>query len=115
MFEALVIGAHLATASDHRGYETITPGLYLRADSCLTLGAYRNSVGSRSLYAGCTLQSGPWALTVGAVTGYGRPLAPLVVPSYRWAIGAHSSARIALIPAPPGGAAALHFAVERAF
>lgn len=110
--------------TEERAYRSVTPGLYLRLANGATIGAYRNSHGRGSAYAGWTFQTedGRWALTVGGVTGYPGPaIAPLVVPSLRLgldAVGAPGwSARIAVMPKPPrqdNGAAAIHFALERA-
>lgn len=144
--QGAVIGVHLlslhsnptyVTEADFFGrplqaerFETVTPGVSLRLANGATFGAYRNSYGRGSAYAGWTFETADqrWALTVGAVTGYpGRPVAPLVVPSLRLgldAVGAPGwSARIALIPKPPThghgitrteGTAALHIALEKA-
>lgn len=70
--DAWTIGLHLLTAHAVPGYEAVTPGVYARHESGLTFGAYRNSIGRRSAYAGWTFESGRFALTVGAVSGYGR-------------------------------------------
>jgi len=76
-----------------------------------TVGAFRNSIGRNSGYAGWTWQAGPFGLTAGAITGYPRAkVLPLLVPSYRLASGV----RISVVP-NPFGAAALHLSLEHQF
>lgn len=117
----LIVGAHLLTA--HLGqhahqYRTVTPGLYVRAaEGGLTLGAFRNSHGRASAYAGWTWQHGPFALTAGAATGYPqRRVSPLLIPSVALPVpGTSSSAvRLALVPKPPydGASGGVHLAWE---
>ncbi len=67
-----ILGLHLLTAHAAQGYEAITPGAYARHESGFTVGAYRNSIGRPSAYAGWTFETEDrrFALTVGAVTGY---------------------------------------------
>ena len=67
-----VIGLHLGShhfpgaASLH----DINPGVYVRLDNGLTAGVYRNSFKRTSVYLGYTVEHGPFALTVGAISGY---------------------------------------------
>lgn len=122
--DALILGLHLATA--HFGapanahFQNVNPGIYLRTEQGLTLGAYRNSNNRHSNYVAWTWSTadGRWSITAGAVTGYPRyPVSPLLVPSVRipfsnvpggWA------ARIAYLPKPHNrGASGMHFSVER--
>lgn len=126
MTAALILGLHLATA--HFGSATAAqlqgsnPGIYLRTDAGLTLGAYRNSHGLRSSYAGWTwtTDDGRWSLTAGGVTGYPRArVSPLLVPSLRVPLvgdGATGwAARISYLPKPHSdGAQGLHLSLERA-
>lgn len=125
-----LIGIHLFTQHQpasydgphgrHR-YESITPGVYARAPSGLTFGAYRNSYGDPAAYAGVTLETRDrrWALLLAGVVGYHRsPLLPLIVPSVRFEIDERWAMRIAATPKPPGsdrGAAMVHLTVERQF
>lgn len=119
----LVLGIHLATAHSSGGMQGFNPGLYLRQDSGLTVGAYRNSYGRASAYAGWTFETADkrFALTVGAVSGYpAAPLMPVVVPSVRFALGQASgegawAVRVSLLPKPPkeGSAAGVHLSIER--
>lgn len=93
MLEAWIIGLQLASAHFGSGAEAMewaTPGIYARHPSGFTAGAYRNSQGHGSAFAGWTWQteSRTWAITVGAVTGYERAsVLPLVVPSMRIPMG----------------------------
>ena len=105
-----LIGLHLLSLHAQPGMETATPGLYARhAPTGATLGLLRNSEGRASAYAGLTLQRGPLAVTLGAVTGYQRAsVLPLVVPSVRFDGGL----RLSVIP-NPWGPAALHISLER--
>jgi hypothetical protein len=121
----VVLGLHLATA--HFGQpadehlQGVTPGVYLRSAAGLTVGAYRNSYGSGSAYAGWTWSTadGRWSITAGAVTGYPRAtLSALLVPSVRLPLADLApgwAARIAYLPKPHSdGAHGLHLSLERA-
>lgn len=92
-------GAHLLSFHKPGSHmETVTPGLYALHSSGVTLGAYRNSEGKFSTYAGYSTEY----LTVGLVTGYNRrPVLPMLVPSYKFSNGY----RISLIPNPFGPSA----------
>lgn len=119
--EHLVVGAHLVTAhTKPDGKESATPGLYLRWPNGITVGAYRNSYGDGSVYAGYTVEAFDrhLALTVGGVTGYrAQKVLPLVVPSVRIGLWGDTSLRVAYLPKPPkyGSSAAVHFSVEARF
>lgn len=111
------LGLHVASAHERGGYESSTPGLYLRAPSGATLGLLRNSQGRSSAYAAHTWQSVDrrWALTAGLVSGYdSAPVSPLLCASLRQPLGAGRALRLAYIPRPPGkgGSAALHLSLE---
>ena len=124
--EAWIIGLHLWSShfgacyespAGCRPYESATTGIYLRAPSGLTIGAYRNSYGGDSAYAGWTFETsdGRFALMVGAVTGYHRaPVLPVVVPSMRIELGQQTALRASFIPkVEKKGANVLHLAIER--
>lgn len=72
------IGVHLYSphfdvdreAPEHLQPRDVTPGLYWRSDSGLTLGVVRNSHSRWAGYAGYTLERGRWGLTLGAISGY---------------------------------------------
>jgi hypothetical protein len=124
LLHGIVLGLHLATAHSAPGFETATPGIYLRAESGFTAGAYRNSNGRGSAYLAWTWETGDFlgqrrfALTVGAVTGYeAQPVMPLLVPSVRIGLGEQLSMRLAFIPKPParGSAYGLSLSLEQEF
>lgn len=110
--QAQTLGLHVATWHDRSGYNNINPGVYVRTDSGFTAGAYRNSIRKPSVHAGYTWAKptsfGDISLTAGAVTGYDRPLQPLLVPSIR---AGHT--RLTILPrADPKGAAGAHLSWE---
>lgn len=106
--EAHTIGINTVTAHTGGGYRWDTPGLYVRRDDGLTLGALRNSLGRTSLHASQTWERGPWAVQAGAITGY--PMAP-VVPLLTGSVLIGNHHRLILIPGPRNRMA-LHYAVE---
>lgn len=71
-FAPAIIGLH--TVSLHLPQEdylnNVNPGIYVRAENGATAGVYRNSIGRASFYAGITFEYGPFALTLGGLTGY---------------------------------------------
>lgn len=96
-----VVGVHLLSLHPtEAGNRAFTPGGYVKAESGLTFGGYYNSIGRCSLYAGWTFDAlgGSLGLTVGGITGYGRPVTPLVAPSVRWALGDGQSVRLVVLP-----------------
>lgn len=76
--QADTMGVHLYSphfgvdrdAPEHLQPRDVTPGLYWRGDSGLTLGVVRNSHNRWAGYAGYTLERGRWAITLGAISGY---------------------------------------------
>lgn len=121
MMDALIIGLHLATAHgpapEGVQLQSFNPGVYVRAASGLTVGAFRNSHGRASVYGGWTWSTTDqrWSITAGAVTGYPRArVLPLVVPSMRVGIADGWALRTSLLVNPArDGAHGLHFGVER--
>lgn len=110
----------IGTYERRRRFEGRNPGVYVRLDGGATLGVLRNSYGTTSAYAGWTWQTDAdrYAITLGVITGYpGRAVAPLVVPSVRIGLTDATSARLSLLPRPPGGdgSAGLHLSLERRF
>jgi hypothetical protein len=88
---AQTMGLHVASvhlpAGD--GMNNANPGLYARWHNGATVGAYYNSLRRVSLYAGWTIEQGPFALTVGLVSGYQKKReARECSPSEREAFGA---------------------------
>lgn len=113
------IGFHVA--SHHvpsREFNNMNPGAYVRWDNGLTLGGYYNSERRMSVYAGYTQEWGPFALTMGAVTGtiYGfkrRAVMPMIVPSLRLGSVGPADVRVAVLPKlGKGGATVVHLMLE---
>lgn len=110
--ERYTTGLHLATWHDSGSYNDRNPGVYLRTPAGWTAGTYHNSHRRQSVHVGRTWRHatgwGDLSITMGAVTGYARPLQPLVVPSLRiWHV------RLTALPrADPKGAAGVHLSVE---
>lgn len=77
------MGVSLASIHDRGGLRTFTPGIYYSADSGVSLGAFSNSYGRLSTWAGYRLGD-RYAVTLGVVTGYPRGAMPLVLPSVRF-------------------------------
>ncbi len=113
-----ILGLHLFSAhvpncwgEPCQRYEVFTPGIYAKAPSGLTVGAYRSSYGDGSTYVGWTFETKDrrFALLVGGVTGYSRAsVLPLIVPSVK--VG---NVRLAFMPRfEKGGASVAHVAVE---
>jgi hypothetical protein len=140
------VGLHLVSvhaedgksASGSRGWNNATYGAYAIWSNGFTVGAYRNSLYRQSYYAGWTLSHGPFAITLGAVTGYDRVVTsggdhtaircesvcrevqlkdvilPMVAPSVVLPITNNTNARLILMVAPRSPAA-LNFSIERTF
>ena len=138
---AQTIGVHLVSVHvPARDYlQSFNPGIYVRTESGLTAGVYRNSLGRTSVYAGFTIDSGRFSLTVGATTGYQKRqwfgtcpdgnveaecwdgvtnavLLPVFSPSVRLPDVAGFTPRLSFIPGLGAGSAnAVHLSVEKGF
>lgn len=68
----VTIGLHLGSHHfpEATNLHDVNPGVYVRTDDGITAGVYRNSFGRTSAYLGVTVEHGPFALTVGAISGY---------------------------------------------
>lgn len=118
---AIVVGMHLSTAHFNMApgvaMQDRNPGLYLRFSNGATGGAYRNSEGRVSAYAGWTFSSanGRWSITAGGVTGYrDERVGPLLVPSVRLGSAAGLSVRLSyLAKTRKDGAQGVHLSIER--
>lgn len=124
--EAWVIGLHLLSLHSPNCHDTrwscepynnVNAGIYARAPSGLTFGAYRNSYGRPSAYAGWTFEtdSKRFALSVAVASGYpARPINPLVVPSVRFDLAGQWSLRLSGGPRIDSkGATVVHASIER--
>jgi hypothetical protein len=109
---ALAIGVSIASYHFDRDipYQEINPGVYAICDKW-TAGVYRNSFNDLSVFAGYSLELGPFSIALGVVTGYGRygkSVQPLIFPSVK--IG---PVRLGVIPPPePKAKGALTLSVE---
>ncbi len=67
-----VVGVHISSIHIPASSELkdANPGIYFRHESGATAGVYRNSLGRTSFYAGYTTERGPFALTLGVISGY---------------------------------------------
>ena len=112
--QAQAIGVHLGSYhGGAAGMNNINPGVYYKADSGFTAGAYYNSHRRPSAYMGYTHEWGALAVTVGAITGYNRTALPMVVPSLRIVEFHQVTARLAFVPkVRRDGASAVHLMVE---
>ena len=66
------VGLHLGSRHfpEAANLHDINPGVYVRLDNGLTAGVYHNSFKRTSIYLGYTVEHGPFALTLGAISGY---------------------------------------------
>ena len=115
---ATTVGVHVATWHSEPGYNGRNPGLYVKTDSGLTFGAYRNSERANTVYAGQTWESDSAAglrvaATAGLITGYRRAaVLPFVLPSVLIA----DTVRITYVPrCDPKSSEAVHLSIERKF
>lgn len=72
LLQGLVLGLHLASihvpANDHQN--NFNPGVYVRTETGLTVGVYRNTIRRTSVYFGQAFTHDRFSLLVGAVNGY---------------------------------------------
>lgn len=114
------LGLHTATWHSRPGYQAATPGAYLRWHNGATLGAYRNSEGRGTAYAGWTWSTDEHArlsaaFTAAAATGYSAaPVVPLLAPSVAWRATPSTTLRLLTLPKwhPKQGATAVSLSVE---
>ena len=110
---SLILGVHLASThlnTDNTGLNNANVGVYGECDGW-TAGVYRNSYRRTSLYAAHTWHWGPFALTAGAVTGYGGAwMKPLIAPSVT--IGPF---RVAGLPPALGEPGVFHLSIQHEF
>ena len=116
---AQTFGIHLASVHDSykQDWNDANPGLYLRLENGATIGTFKNSERSQSVYAGW---SKDWSLTsridagimLGGITGYQRAkVLPMAVPSVRLAVTETMGIRTSFI-FNPRGASAVHLSAE---
>ena len=115
---AVVVGINLISLHAQSGYETFTPGAYVRygEEAFVSAGAYRNSEAKLSTHAGVGYEwrFGQWGVggSVGVVTGYQRSVQPYIFPSVSYRFESFVGRLILAPPSDPKSSAALSFAVE---
>lgn len=112
------VGLHIGSRHALPGMNDSNPGAYARNAAGYAAGAYYNSHERISVWAGrqFAADAGPLqaALLVGAVTGYYRPITPMVVPSVAATTG-RLTTRLSYIPRNPTkthSSAAMHLSAE---
>lgn len=112
----LVIGVHLLSAHSQAGMNNENPGLYVRAQSGLTAGFYRNSLERQTSYAGWTFETENkvLALSVVGASGYRPGVQVIPMLSAHIPLATDLAARVGYVPKPPGlqGSHVLHLMVE---
>jgi hypothetical protein len=75
---------HVASVHSAPGFEALTPGIAMRCDTGIQIGAFRNSVAKTSLYASylhdvkLSDYLGVWG-ALGVATGYDWPVVPIAI------------------------------------
>ena len=127
-----VVGLHLVSAHipNKSWTNNYNPGIYVKADNGLTVGVYYNTLSRVSVYAGYTLEAWPFALVLGATSGYKKHLSPgggmrgtsngylslMLAPSVKLPVEAWGvSPRLSFVPRIGSGSSVFHLSVERAF
>ena len=114
---ALAGAAHAGTLGLHIGsqhfpaqdFNNANPGAYYISDDGWTVGTYYNSERKQSVYAGKSWDFGPFRLQAGLITGYSRPVLPLVAPS----VGLGAGFRLTVLPkVERGGSSVIHLMYE---
>lgn len=106
------VGLHTLSLHSDSGYNGVNPGVYAVWPNGVAGGAFHNSYERTSAYAGWFWHidsAQRFGVLFGAATGYGSTtekmlLAPLVAPSFRWALHDGMSARLSWFPDPRQGA-----------
>lgn len=118
------VGVHIGSLHSQPGFESRNFGVSHRWSNGVTIGAFNNSYGQVSTYAGWLWNldaAGRFGLFIGAATGYGNteeslPLAPIVAPTTRWRFDDRWAVRLSWFADPRAGAAqVLHLSVERSY
>lgn len=104
------LGLHIG--SQHfpaQQYNNSNPGVYYISDQGWTAGTYYNSERKQSVYAGKSWDYGPFRLQAGFITGYSRPVLPMVAPS----VGLGAGFRLTVLPkVERDGSAVIHLMWE---
>jgi hypothetical protein len=114
--QADTMGVHVATWHEKPGFNNVNPGLYYRTASGFQIGGYYNSNERLSLYAAQVWQWGWFSITAGVVTGYEKPIMPLILPSVRVLHTKDFDLNLSFIPqVTPKGSAAIHLSISKEF
>lgn len=129
MGHAATLGVHVGSTHYPGGsyQNNFNPGVYLRTDDGITVGAYYNTLRRASVYAGYTYQYGPFGLLGGVVTGYqpkvidgliygeGKTLTPMLALSLQLPDLGGFKPMVMLVPPFQNSPAVLHLAFEHRF
>ncbi|WP_395057403.1 hypothetical protein [Polaromonas sp.] len=127
--QATTFGLHLGSVhSPSESYQNnVNPGVYVRTDEGITAGMYHNTLGRVTVYAGATLEYGPFGVMAGVATGYkpkvidgrtygqGHTLTPVLAFSLSLPAIATITPKLIFIPAFQKGPAVFHLAIEKRF
>ena len=104
------LGLHIGSQHDPaRDFNNANPGAYYISDEGWTVGTYYNSERKQSVYAGKSWDFGPFRLQAGLITGYSRPVLPMVAPSVSLGAGF----RLTVLPkVERGGSSVIHLTWE---
>lgn len=126
---ATTFGLHLGSihAPSESYQKNFNPGVYVRTDEGITAGVYHNTLGRVTVYAGGTLEYGPFGVMAGVATGYkpkvidgktygsGRALTPVLAFSLSLPVIATITPKLIYIPAFEKSPAVFHLAIEKQF
>lgn len=119
-----------------QGQDDFNPGAYYRFDNGAGFGAYHNSMRRVSVWVGWSWASGPFAMTLGGITGYQRKnvevacgpgftycyraegaspgaIAPLIAPSVSLPAVLGITPRIVFMPGIRGASNVFHLTLEK--
>lgn len=101
--KADTFGVHLYTAHWTNKHNNNNTGLYYKTDTGLIAGMYKNSYNRPSVYAGFVVNSGPFEIVGGLVTGYNgvcpkvcKTITPMFVPSLALPVKADAVLRLSV-------------------
>jgi len=113
------IGLHLASMHSRPGFENINPGIYAINRCGWMAGAYRNSFDQPSLYVARLIDPprAVWFVSAGLITGYDRPLTPVIAVGAKARLTPNLTLRLTFVPEVGNlnNAAVAHLSLERRF
>lgn len=120
--EVTAIGLHTVTyhsrSPAHGEWNNVNPGLYAKTDSGYVFGTLKNSEFKQSFYAGLIWETKKvhglsGHLTAGAITGYAKPVQPLLSFGVSYAVTDCFAVQLNYLPKPPKtGSSAVHLSLE---